>query len=169
MNIGEEIVAEYLRYIRECDAIKSNVLLGSNGGELDLLGIKGKNIFLCEVAIHINGLRYTQKGGTAENLKTKFQRIKNFIESNASYKKYTPKYMFFSPVVKIPRSENKKNGIPTELDEVRKFLKKGGIDLEFFVNERFYGIIGELKEKAKGISHEIKTPVMRLFQIESRQ
>ncbi len=170
MNVGEEIVAEYLRYIVGCDAIKSNVQLHSNGGEIDLIGVKGRTVYLCEVAIHINGLRYTHKGGTKDNLINKFKRIREFVSDEGSpFCKYTPKYMFFSPIVRIPKSEKRGSQIPSELVEVQKILGKGKIDLDFYINEDFYAIIDGLKAVAKEISYEIKSPVMRLFQIESRQ
>ena len=115
MNVGEEIVAEYLRYIVGCDAIKSNVQLHSNGGEIDLIGVKGRTVYLCEVAIHINGLRYTHKGGTKDNLINKFKRIREFVSDEGSpFCKYTPKYMFFSPIVRIPKSEKRGSQIPSE-------------------------------------------------------
>lgn len=170
MNVGEEIVAEYLRYIVECDAIKSNVQLHSNGGEIDLIGVRGRAVYLCEVAIHINGLRYTHKGGTKGNLINKFKRIREFVSDEGSpFRKYTPKYMFFSPIVRISKSEKSGTKIPSELAEVQKTLGKEKIDLDFYINEDFYAIIDGLKAVAMEISYEVKSPVMRLFQIESRQ
>lgn len=171
MNIGEEIVYEYLHRIIGCDYINDNVEIRSNGGEIDLIGIKGDTIFLCEVATHINGLRYTHKGNTRNNLVAKFERIGEFVSSKGSpyYKKFKPKYMFFSPIVRISKSEKAKNKLPSDLLEVQKILKNKKIDLEFCINEDFYAIIDELRGIAKGIKSEIKTPVMRLLQIESRR
>lgn len=171
MNIGEEIVYEYLHRIIGCDDVDDNVELRSNGGEIDLIGIKGDTIFLCEVATHINGLRYTHNGNTRNNLVAKFERIKEFVSGKDSpyYKKFKPRYMFFSPVVRISKSEKAKNKLPSDLLEAQKILKREKINLEFYINEDFYAIIDELREIAKGIKSEIKTPVMRLLQIESRR
>ena len=171
MNIGEEIVYEYLSRIIGCANVYGNTKLKSNGGEVDLIGIKGDTIFLCEVAIHINGLHYTHKGNTRNNLIAKFERIKEFVSDKDSpyYKKFKPRYMFFSPVVGLTKLEKTKSKFPSNLLEVQKKLKGEKINLEFYINEDFYAIIDELRAIAKEIKSEIKTPVMRLLQIESRQ
>lgn len=58
-NIGETIVASYLEYIENCRYVFTNVKLHSDGRELDVLAVKGNTVYLCEIAVHINGLKYS--------------------------------------------------------------------------------------------------------------
>ena len=48
MNIGEEIVAAYLQYIKQCEFIQQNLYTPDVQGEIDVVGInlKSKELFV---------------------------------------------------------------------------------------------------------------------------
>ena len=63
MNVGEQLVSSYLRYIRRCDFIQTNLYTVEAHGEIDVVGInlKEKQVYVCEVAIHLTtGLQYVK-------------------------------------------------------------------------------------------------------------
>ena len=55
LNVGEQLVSSYLRYIRKCDFIQTNLYTVEAHGEIDVVGInlKEKQVYICEVAIHL--------------------------------------------------------------------------------------------------------------------
>jgi Holliday junction resolvase-like predicted endonuclease len=70
INLGEEIVAAYLQYIKGCEFIQQNLYTPDVQGEIDVVGIdlETKSIYVCEVAVHlITGLQYV-KGGQPNNI-----------------------------------------------------------------------------------------------------
>ncbi|MEJ8816228.1 hypothetical protein WKW77_34640 [Variovorax ureilyticus] len=63
MNVGEQLVSSYLRYIRKCDFIQTNLYTVDVQGEIDVVGInlREKKVYICEVAIHLTtGLQYVK-------------------------------------------------------------------------------------------------------------
>ena len=55
MNVGEQLVSSYLRYIRKCDFIQTNLYTVDVQGEIDVVGINlaERKVYVCEVAIHL--------------------------------------------------------------------------------------------------------------------
>ena len=87
MNIGEEIVSAYLQYIKHCEFIQKNVYPPDVQGEIDVVGInlKSKEVYICEVAIHLTtGLQYV-KNKQPNNVKKLVEKFSKDIE-------YTNKY-----------------------------------------------------------------------------
>jgi hypothetical protein len=63
-DMGQEIAAAYLQYIKNCEFIQQNLYTPDVQGEIDVLGInlKTKIIHVCEVAVHLStGLFYVKK------------------------------------------------------------------------------------------------------------
>lgn len=85
-DIGECLVAGYLEYIETCKSVSTNIKLHSAGRELDVLAIKDNIVYLCEVAVHINGLRYPRMGNRA-TIVDKFESISKFAEKEYPDKK----------------------------------------------------------------------------------
>ena len=164
-NVGESIVASYLEYIENCEYIFKNVKLRSDGRELDVLAIKDDVVYLCEVAVHINGLRYPKMGNKA-TLVEKFKSISKFAAEVYPGKKKI--YMFWSPIVKIPKDKKSKSNGLRDVEEAVKELKKKGVELRAVINGDFYKKIDELRDCAKRRKDEMKDPIMRFLQIESR-
>ncbi len=159
LNIGEQIVSDYLKCIEKCSVVDTGVALGRNGGELDVIGFLDRKVYFCEVAVHVNGLRYTNNGGTKENIKKKFRAIQSFADEKYAKSKYNHIFQFWSPVVK--------NGVVDDLLEVAKDLKREGINLKLVINENFRDSLIKIKEFTSDKKSELKSPVLRLFQIET--
>ena len=63
INVGEQLVASYLQYIRKCEFTQTNLYTVDVQGEIDVVGIdlKRKKVYVCEVAIHLTtGLQYVK-------------------------------------------------------------------------------------------------------------
>lgn len=165
-DIGECLVAGYLEYIETYKSVSTNIKLHSAGRELDGLAIKDNIVYLCEVAVHINGLRYPRMGNRT-TIVEKFENISKFAEKEYPGKKKI--YMFWSPIVKIPKNKKSKTNGVRDLEEAKKELKKKGIDLTLVINGDFYKKIDELRDYAKRRKDEMQDPIMRFLQLEARR
>ncbi len=79
MNVGEQLVSSYLRYIRNCEFTQMNLYTVEAQGEIDGVGIslKDKKVSVCEVAIHLTtGLQYVKdkRPNNINKLTGKFSR-----------------------------------------------------------------------------------------------
>lgn len=156
-DIGVQIAADYLKHVLNCREVKVNVKAGADGAAIDAMGFSGRKIYLCVVAVHLNGIMR----GSGGVLVKRFNKIAKFV--SAYYPKKKPVYMFWAPVAKGGRG-----GCLAELDGAVCALKNGGINLELLVNRSFAERLRALKAVASAKTFEIKSPVMALFQIESR-
>ena len=74
--------------------------------------------------------------------------------------------MLWSPIIKNSKKTSKHNQ-RRDLKEIQqKIFSKYGINLEFVVNEKFLDCLNELREFAKRETKELKSPVLRLMQVE---
>lgn len=63
MNAGEQLVADYLQYVKGCQFVEQSLITTKEQGEIDVIGINivKKELYICEVAIHLEtGLQYTK-------------------------------------------------------------------------------------------------------------
>lgn len=171
MNVGEELVAAYLEHIKGCEFTQKNLYTPDVQGEIDVIGIdlETKSVYICEVAIHlITGLQYV-KNGQPDNVKRLVTKFGKDIEyANKYFKDYDKHFMLWSPIVKDQRSGAKHNQLRDVHDIQRELLGQYGIELELIINERFLSCLNELRNKASEVTKELKSPVMRLLQIEER-
>lgn len=162
MNIGEEIVAAYLQYIKGCEFIQLNLYTPDTQGEIDVIGIDitNKILYVCEVAIHlVTGLRYTQNN-QPNNVKKLIEKFTRDIEYTKKYfPNYKRHYMLWSPIVKNDRLKDIK-----EIE--RRIRKKYNIKVECIINKRFLDCLFELRRFACTKTKDLKSPVLRLLQIE---
>ena len=169
LNLGEELVSSYLEYIKGCDFIQKNLYTPDVQGEIDVVGInlKSREIYVCEVAIHLTtGLRYV-KDKQPDNVVKLTEKFSKDIEyANKYFPDYGKHIMLWSPIVKSAKVTSKENQL-IDLEKIDKKIKgKYGIDIEFVVNEKFLKCLGELRDFAKRETKELKSPVLRLMQIE---
>jgi len=169
INLGEELVAAYLENIKGCEFIQQNLYTPDVQGEIDVVGIdlKTKSIYVCEVAIHLTtGLRYV-KDRQPNNVNKLTEKFSKDIEyANKYFSDYEKHFMLWSPIVKNSKETSKHNQI-RDLKEIQQNIhSKYGINLEFIVNERFLNCLNELREFAKRETKELKSPVLRLMQVE---
>ena len=162
-NTGEEIVAEYLKHIKHCNFVETNIPTIAMQGEIDVIGINLDNneIYTCEVAVHlVTGLRYP------DNVKRIVRKFSKDIEYvNNKFPNYTHYFMLWSPIVKSAGLTAKNNQM-NDVDEIVKIIKdEYDIDLEIVINNDYYDCLFELREYA---SKETKAlgSFMRYLQIE---
>ncbi|KAF0106717.1 MAG: hypothetical protein FD146_2309 [Anaerolineaceae bacterium] len=164
-NLGEEIVAAYLQYIKGCEFIQQNLYTPDVQGEIDVVGIdlETKTIYVCEVAIHLaTGLYYVPSNVT--KLTEKFS--KDIEYANKYFPKHARQFMLWSPIVRKPRDGAKFNQMADVEAITANIQTKYGVTLECIINEKFSDCLSELREYARNETKELKSPVLRLMQIE---
>lgn len=168
INVGEQLVASYLRYIRGCEFTQQNLYTIESQGEIDVVGINlvGKRVYVCEVAIHLTtGLQYVKdkRPNNIQKLTDKF--LRDIAYANKYFGGYEKTFMLWSPVVKGTGADqyNQLGHINVIGSNIKA---ETGVDIEFVVNERFSECLHELRSFAKSQTADLKCPVLRLLQIE---
>ena len=169
MNVGEQLVSSYLRYIRNCEFTQTNLYTVEAQGEIDVVGIslKEKKVYVCEVAIHLTtGLQYV-KDKRPNNINKLTEKFSRDIEyANKYFADYEKHFMLWSPVVKGAKAESLYNQM-IHCDKIGANIRTAyGVCIEFVVNERFMDYVNEMRAYAKIATADLKCPVMRLLQIE---
>ena len=170
-NIGEEIAGTYLKVILNCEFVEYNLYTEDVQGEIDVVGVNtiDKKVYICEVAVHlITGLQYitNKRPDNSNRLIKKFEKDIRYTNKrfDESYQKI---FMFWSPIVKDQKVGTKYNQLES-VNEVEKHLKNQlGIKLELVINEKFQKCLEELRNYAGNRTEELKTPFLRLMQIEA--
>lgn len=171
-NTGEHLVGQYLQEIKECDFVQYNLQTKFTQGEIDVVAINSnkKEIFICEVATHLEtGLQYNKNGKTdnVNRFVTKF--TKNIKYSKKNFKDYKCHFMLWSPVIKVPKKENAKINQLNDLQVIKeKILNKFDIELELIYNEKYLNCINQLRTVAKNTTSAMTSSVMRFLQIEEK-
>ena len=169
LNVGEQLVSSYLRYIRKCDFIQTNLYTIEAHGEIDVVGInlKEKQVYICEVAIHLTtGLQYVKdkRPNNIQKLTDKFSRDIEY--ANKYLSEYTRHFMLWSPVVRDSQGQATYNQLG-HLVTIKDAIKaKYGVELECIVNEAFLSCLQEMRTFSARETSELQCPVMRLLQIE---
>lgn len=170
-NIGEEIAGEYLKFVKGCEFIEYNLYTPDVQGEIDVVGIniKDKSVYVCEVAIHLTtGLQYV-KNGKPDNVNRFLSKFrKNMSYADKYFSDYTKHFMLWSPVVKNQGEKAKHNQL-NDVKAVQESLKSQyGYELELVINKTYQNALNELRLAARKETKELKSPVMRLLQIEEK-
>jgi len=170
INVGEQLVASYLQYIRGCDFTQTNVRTVETQGEIDVLGVdlKNRRAYICEVAVHLTtGLLYVGKDGKSSNtpkLTDKFSR--DIVYAEKYLADYERRYMLWSPVVRVGPS--KSTNQLAELNQMAANIReKHGVEVEFVVNAAFLAAYEKLREFAAKQTAELKCPLLRMMQLEA--
>jgi hypothetical protein len=168
INVGEQMVASYLQYIRKCEFTQMNLYTVDSQGEIDVVGInlKEKKVYVCEVAIHLTtGLQYVKdkRPNNIQKLTEKFTR--DIAYANEYFADYEKHFMLWSPIVKGTGSEqyNQLSHIQSIQSNIQASF---GVSIEFVGNERFQEYLQQMRSFAKSKTADLKCPVMRLMQIE---
>ncbi len=169
-NIGEEITGLYLQIERNCGFVQYNLYTPDAQGEIDVIAInfKDKIVYVCEVAVHlVTGLQYVKdaRPDTEARLIKKFNKDIDYAEK--AFPDYTRVYMLWSPIVK-ESAPNAKYDQMKAVEGVRTYLqKKRGVRIELIINEKYKECLLKLREYATKRTEELKSPVLRLFQLEA--
>lgn len=170
-NPGEEIVGEYLKYFLGCDFVEYNLYTPDVQGEIDVVGInpKDKVVYICEVATHlVTGLQYVKDSqpDNVDRFTKKFR--KNIQYANKYFEDYEKHFMLWSPIVKNQGS-GAKNNQTRDIEEIQGNLRtEFGIELEPIINQAYLNCLTQLREYAAKETKELKSPILRLMQIEEK-
>lgn len=168
-NLGERLVGDYLRYIKECDFVDFNVYTKKVQGEIDVIGVNllKKEAYICEVVTHLTtGIQYVKNArpDTSDRLIKKF--LKDIEYGREAFKDYSVHYMLWSPVVRYSAGKLEYNQFE-HLNRVTRDIKsKTKVSVDLMINDLFIKAIDELREFAHHENKELKSPVMRFLQIE---
>jgi hypothetical protein len=170
-NPGEEIVGEYLKYLLECEFVEYNLYTPDTQGEIDVVGINIKKniVYICEVATHlITGLQYV-KNKQPDNVDRFIQKFRKNIKYGREYfSAYEQRFMLWSPVVKNQRPGSKHNQL-RDIDEIQSTIKSEfNLLIEPVINEDYWNCLQELRAHARSETKELKSPILRLMQIEEK-
>ncbi len=169
MNVGEEIVAAYLQYVKHCEFIQQNLYTPDVQGEIDVVGInlKNKELYVCEVAVHLTtGLRYVKdrQPNNVQKLTDKFS--KDIEYAKKYFHGYKMHFMLWSPIVKYSGEETKHDQM-RDIEQIRSNIKKKyKVEIDFLINEKFSACLVELKKCAASETKESKSVILRYMQIE---
>ena len=169
INVGEQLVSSYLRYIRGCDFTQMNLYTIESQGEIDVVGLNmtEQRVYICEVAIHLTtGLQYTKNNrvNNVEKLTEKFSRDIEYARKYLS--EYDQHFMLWSPIVKDTKGKPENNRI-MHLKKIKEnIVDRYNIEIEFVVNEKFQKCLWELRDYAKNETKALQCPLLRLMQVE---
>lgn len=169
---GEQLVGEYLREIKNCDFIQYNLQTKFVQGEIDVVGINSSNneIYFCEVATHLEtGLQYT-KNNQPDNVDRFIKKItKNIEYAKKNFPEYKHHFMIWTPIIKIPKSNDVKHNQKRDIEEITQEIKKKfKIDLKIVYNQEYLDCINELRLVARKTTQAMTSPIMRFLQIEEK-
>lgn len=170
-NPGEEVVGEYLKVVLGCDFVEYNLYTPDIQGEIDVVGINAKKkvIYICEVATHlITGLQYV-KDKQPDNVDRFIKKFSKNIEyANKYFQEYEKHFMLWSPIVKnqgVLAKHNQTN----DIQGISNYLfTKYAVMIEPIINYEYAKCLGELRAYAAKETKELKSPVLRLMQIEEK-
>lgn len=161
MDIGESLVAAYLRHVRECGLILSNIYLSGEQGELDVVGLETspmQRVWLCEVTTHTRGMNNPSKRPAARRVTEKIERAVRFAAE--TFPNAEPHFEVWSPVVR--------SGLVGELEDVAATFSGRGIQLSLVVNGAYTDRIQELVDRAREKSETTGDDAFRMLQILTR-
>lgn len=168
-NIGEEIAGLYLQIAHGCDFVQYNLYTPDVQGEIDVVAVnfRDKTAFICEVAVHlVTGLQYVKdaRPDTQARLIRKFNKDIDYAEK--AFPDFTRHYMLWSPVVKESGPEAKHDQMKAVVEVQRRIREDRNVNIDLVVNEDFRDKLARLREYAGSKTEELKSPVLRLLQIE---
>ena len=171
VDVGEEIVRAYLQHIKGCDFTQCNVPTRSTQGEIDVIGIDiaNKTVYVCEVAVHLTtGLLYVHpKTGGPDNVERLVRKLEKDVDyARTSFPEHEVVCMFWSPIVKKARAGSKHDQMRDVAEIARRLKSSRGVEVELVVNEAFRRSLSALREHARKQTKALKSPVLRLMQVE---
>jgi Holliday junction resolvase-like predicted endonuclease len=169
-NIGEEIAGLYLQIERGCDFVQYNINTPDVQGEIDVIAINFREqvVYVCEVAIHlVTGLQYVKDAqpDTTDRLIRKF--VKDIDYAEKAFPDYKRVFMLWSPIVRASGPNAKHDQMKAVEAICSHLAKERDVKIELIINERYKECLLKLRDYAAKKTEELKSPVLRLFQIEA--
>ena len=171
LNVGEQLVSSYLRYIRQCDFVQTNVYTTESQSEIDVVGLnlEDNHVYLCEVAIHLTtGLQYVKanRPNNVQKLTDKFSKDITYARQYFPRPQYTQHFMLWSPIVKDSKGKPENNQI-RHIEAIKTNIReRHHVELECIINQQFSACLQELRDYAGQRTEALQCPLMRLIQIE---
>ena len=168
INVGEQLVSSYLRYILGCDFIETSIPIKPQG-DIDVIGLnhEEERVYVCEVSISLtSGIQRTTSHGieTVKKHTEKFSRAIDYTRKHLY--QYEHHFMLWSPIVTDTKGKPENNQL-RHLKEIQANIKtQYGVEIECIVNEQFQKCIMELRSDAKAEKTQLQCPLMRFMQIE---
>jgi hypothetical protein len=168
-NLGERLVGDYLRYIKQCDFVDFNVYTTATQGEIDVIGVSNINraAFICEVVTHLTtGIQYTKNArpDTADRLIRKF--TKDIQYGKDAFFNWSVDYMLWSPVVRRSNGSPKYDQFVHLKQMTEEIFARTGVKITLIINKDYVDAIDALRFFARNETKELKSPVMRFLQID---
>ncbi len=115
----------------------------------------------------ITGLQYVKDAqpDTVARLIKKFNKDIDYAEK--AFPDYTRVYMLWSPIVKASAPNAKHDQMKAVEEICTRIREERGIEIELIINEKYKECLLKLREYAAKKTAELKSPVLRLFQIEA--
>lgn len=169
-NVGEEIAGLYLQVNRGCDFVQYNLYTPDVQGEIDVVAVNfvDRVAYVCEVAVHlVTGLQYVKNAqpDTRDRLIKKFNKDIDYAEK--AFPDFDRKYMLWSPIVRSAGPTAKHDQMKAVEEVQRRLYSSRGVEIELVINEAFQEVLRRLKVYAGSKTEELKSPVLRLLQIEA--
>lgn len=127
------------------------------------------NCMSVEVATHlITGLQYVRnkRPDNVDRFVKKF--TKNIEYAERYFGDHEKHFMLWSPIVKNARPTSKNNQL-NDVSQVKKILEEEfGYSLELIINEEYRKCLDQIRDFARSETKELKSPVLRLMQIEEK-
>jgi len=169
-NIGEELTGLYLQIERNCSFVQYNVYTPHTQGEIDVIAInfKDKIVYVCEVAVHlVTGIMYVKNAqpDTQDRMIKKFNKDIDYAEEE--FPDYNRIYMLWSPIVKESSPNAKYDQMKAVQAVQAHILEARGVEIELVINEKYKECLMKLKEYAASRTEDLKSPLLRVFQLEA--
>ena len=169
-NVGEEIAGLYLQIERGCDFIQYNLYTPDVQGEIDVVAVNfaDRIVYICEVAVHlVTGLQYV-KGTSPDTLERFLKKFNKDIDyAEKAFGGFDRRYMLWSPIVRSAGPTAKYDQMKAVEEVKRRIRADRGVDIDLVVNEAFQDALTKLRAYAGTRTEELKSPVLRLLQIEA--
>jgi hypothetical protein len=172
-NPGEEIVGEYLKVQFGCEFVEYNLQTPDIQGEIDVVGIniRDKKLYVCEVATHlITGLQYVNMASSQPDNINRFMKkfVKDINYAQKYFKGFEQVFMLWSPIVKNQSVKAKHNQARDTCEICKQIMDKTGVTLQLVINEKYQECLTELRKYAAKETKELKSPILRLMQVEEK-
>lgn len=156
-DLGESLVAAYLRHVRRCEVVLTNVYIEGTQGELDVVGLELKapqQVWLCEVTTHVRGMNNPVRRGAAQRMMEKIERASRFAVE--VFPEAKPHFEVWSPKVRP--------GLVAELEATAAAMKDG-LPLELVINAEYTRRVQELIDVARVNPSTTGEGAFRMLQI----
>jgi len=126
-------------------------------------------VYVCEVATHlVTGLQYV-KNKQPDNVDRFVKKFSKNIEyANKYFADYEKHFMLWSPIVKN-QGPNAKHNQLNNIAEIKEILHSTyGVHIEPVINNEYAKCLAKLRAYAAKETKELKSPILRLMQIEEK-